>query len=175
MLLFYGKIKYLTFDPCRPRWSNGDEFVQFTTKKGRDLFKARKPPLMVASKKWSGLLPADFRFQWRNNWMAERVSKEAHLIWQLWHKAVAVNLWRGQMSTDIDTTCPTCDEHCKESVIHRFGSCDLAQSIWKFSAKIINKLGTHQSPLVLGRGELPWNLPQMRQAIFADRLPRKFR
>jgi hypothetical protein len=56
----------------------------------------------------------------------DKARKEAMLIWQLWHKVVAVNMWRGCISTQVNQLCPMCDSGEKETVLHRFWSCEAA-------------------------------------------------
>lgn len=51
----------------------------------------RHPPLMMTRDKLQLLLPLNFKFKWNNVWDPK---KEARFLWQLWHEAVAVNLWR---------------------------------------------------------------------------------
>jgi hypothetical protein len=35
--------------------------------------------------------PPKFNFAWEDNWESIRTWKETMLVWQLWHKVVAVN------------------------------------------------------------------------------------
>lgn len=44
------------------------------------------------------------------------------LTWQVWHKMIAVNLWRGHISDTIDITCPVCDTGDEESALRSFGA-----------------------------------------------------
>ena len=62
-----------------------------------------------ATKKWKFILLNNFQFQWADTWEPSRARKEATLIWQLWHKAIAVNAWRGRISPDINQMCLMCD------------------------------------------------------------------
>jgi hypothetical protein len=52
----------------------------------------------LAQKKWHLLLPPKFKFEWTENWDWKRARKETMLVWQLWYKVVAVNVWRGRIS-----------------------------------------------------------------------------
>lgn len=115
VLMYYGKIKELIFDPQRIRWPNQKPFLQYTTKMGREILAKKHPLLQLAQSKWQGVLNVNYKFSWNNTWDAERVSKEGRLIWQLWHKAVAVNTWRSKIANSIDITCPVCRNGQEES------------------------------------------------------------
>lgn len=82
------------------------------------------------TRKWQGVLPQDFRLKWRTVWTKERISKEAGLLWLVWHRAVAVNHWRGRFNNTVDIRCPVCPRRSEESVLHRFWECCSAQRAW---------------------------------------------
>ena len=94
--------------------------MSYNTKLGYDLLRKNKLPLYLAQDKWPNVLPPNFEFNWTNVWTSERASKEAFLMWQICHKGVAVNEWRGRISIHADKTCSTCDNEMKELVAHRF-------------------------------------------------------
>lgn len=85
-LLYFGKVRDLSFDPFRVQWNGDINFFQYTTKIGRQLLSDRHPPIQLAVSKWYGILDENFRFNWRNIWDPQRVNKEAMLIWQVWHR-----------------------------------------------------------------------------------------
>ena len=88
---FYGKVASLGWDPDRWRWADGDHFLDYTTKAGRDSIANRSPDITRAGDKWQGYLPGNYRFFWSQVWDPLRSGKEAVFIWSIWHKAVAVN------------------------------------------------------------------------------------
>lgn len=49
-----------------------------------------------------------FKFQMGNVWDNMRIKKEGAFIWVIWHKAIAVNLWRARLITDVDDKCHMC-------------------------------------------------------------------
>lgn len=87
------------------------------------------------------------------------------MIWQIWHKAVAVNQWRQRASPDVDVRCEVCDLGAVESVLHRFWECPQAEDAWNFATRILNAVDNPS--------EAPWTRPRMKSAIFAARMPRK--
>jgi hypothetical protein len=159
ILFYYGKIRELTWDPAKLKWPEGVEFLHYSTKLGRKLLQQRQPPLQLLRRKWSEALPGDFRFQWSTVWDHER---------QIWHKAVAVNVWRGKISQRINVSCPMCGASQSETVLHRFWECDSSQQIW-YS---INCLLKH---LAAPAADVVWDMPDWKQTIFAQRPPRKFK
>ena len=61
-------------------------------------------------------------------------------MWMIWHKAVAVNAWRGAISQEVDQSCPVCLRGIRETVMHGFWECLAAQKAWKWCEEIINHL-----------------------------------
>ena len=41
------------------------------------------------------MLLQSYKLRWKNAWDKERTCKEVGLIWMIWHKVVAVDVWRG--------------------------------------------------------------------------------
>ena len=56
----------------------------------------------------------------------------------IWHKAVAVNVWRGAISQEIDQSCSVCLRGIRETVMHRFCECWATQRAWRWCEVIIN-------------------------------------
>jgi hypothetical protein len=77
----------------------------------------------VIEKKWLGVLPLDFKLRWNNVWDKEQVSKEAWLIWMIWHIVVVVNEWRGIANPMIPQGCLDCRDGSVETALHRFWEC----------------------------------------------------
>jgi hypothetical protein len=168
IFLYYGKVRDLCWDPDRLQWPDRVKFMSYSTKLGRKILRMKHPPLQLATKKWSQTLPADFRFRWNSIWDHERQKKEAFLMWQMWHKAVAVNIWHGKISRNIDTSCSVCGSGQEETVLHRFWDCDSSQQVWYSVTCLLNHLATPNLAI-------DWSLPDWKQTIFAKRPPRKFR
>lgn len=114
------------------------------------------------------MLPNDFRLRWRTVWMKDRISKEAGLLWLVWHRAVAVNFWRGRYDATVDISCAVCTGRPDESVLHRFWGCVSAQRAWEWAMHILNTL-------VHGKeAEGPWQMVTWKNGIFSCEIPRKF-
>jgi hypothetical protein len=111
----------------------------------------RRQPLDLVTTKWSLILPPNFSINWSEVWDPERARKEVSLLWQLWHKAIAVNVWRGKISRSIDRTCPMCSTGAEESVVHRFWACDHSQQFWLFTTRLLNRLSSPFSSLSWSR------------------------
>jgi hypothetical protein len=168
ILLYYGKTRNLDWDPTRWKWPGSIDFMKYSTKMGRELLRKRHPPLQLAQHKWQPILPVDFRFRWTNVWDHERQRKEAYLLWQVWHRAVAINTWRGKISINIDKSCVVCQQGVEETVLHRFWTCQGSQTVWTYVTRLLNYLAfPDQAP--------SWTIPDWKQAIFAKRPPRRFR
>jgi hypothetical protein len=168
ILLFYGRVKDLEWDPGRIVWSSMKPFMSYSTRMGREFLRKRKPVVPVAQKKWSNVLQPTFQFKWANTWDPERAGKEAGFIWQIWHRAVAVNEWRGRISIRINHSCPVCNSGVVESVLHRFWDCTHAKDAWTFTFKVLKILSNDQ--------RLPGPFtPDMKQVLFTHRMPQRFR
>jgi hypothetical protein len=81
-----------------------------------------------------------------------RCRKETIFLWSVIHKVVAVNEWHGQISVDIDKSCPHGSPLSVELMEHVFFNCPLAQHVWRYATNIIyqlfakrGNLGPHKS------------------------------
>jgi hypothetical protein len=157
----------LDWDPARLQWPKNKQFMHYTTQLGRNLLCKRQPPLTLATSKWPNTLPATHKFKWNQVWNPERAKTEAGFIWQLWHKAVALNAWRGRFSPEVDTTCPVCQTGAVEDTIHRFWFCQSSQETWRYVTLILNRIA-------VPRGSLTWSMLDWKQSIFSSRPPRRF-
>jgi hypothetical protein len=88
------------------------------------------------------------------------------LLWQVYHQAVAVNVWRGQISSLIDQSCPLCEVPEAETVFHRFWRCPFSQQLWSFSIALLGYLGKLPADQM-------WP-PDWTQSIFASFVPSCF-
>ena len=129
---YYGPISKLVWDPGRLHWPEAKDFMKFTSNQGRELLWRQASIPNVVEKKWVGVLPTNYKLRWNNIWDIERVRKEAGLMWMIWHKVVAVNMWRGVVSPEIDQNCPVCLRGIRETIMHRFWECPAAQRAWKW-------------------------------------------
>jgi hypothetical protein len=114
------------------------------------------------------VLPLDFRLKWKTVWAKNRTPKEAGLLWLAWHRAVAVNVWRGRINRNLDQSCPVCPRRSDESVLHRFWECFSTQRAWQWGIHIMNTLITSRA----AKG--PWRMLTWKQGIFSEKIPRKF-
>jgi hypothetical protein len=96
----------------------------------------------------------------------ERAKKEATLIWQLWHKVVAVNVWRGKISDAFVRTCPMYDLDANESILYRIWSCACSQKVWQYTPALLKLFASASVPL---------EMPDWKQALFAHDPLRKFK
>lgn len=110
----------------------------------------------------------DFRLKWKTVWTKDRTNKEAGLLWLIWHRAVAVNHWRGRIDRGIDIRCPVCPRRSEESVLHRFWEYHSAQRAWQWAIHIMNALISGKD------AQGPWQPLTWKQGIFSDSIPRKF-
>lgn len=93
MLLYYGRIDKLDWDPDRLEWPVDERkkptpLMSFTSKLGREILKKKIVVPNPVTRKWSGVLPQAFRLRWLTVWAKERVRKEAGLLWLISHRAV---------------------------------------------------------------------------------------
>ena len=121
---FYGKMATMGWDPDRWRCADGDQFLNYTTKQGREILSSRDPGIPCVAEKWQGYLPANYRFYWSQVWDPLRAGKEATFMWSIWHKVVAVNEWRAKIApASISKQCPFCLPNTSESIKHKFWDC----------------------------------------------------
>lgn len=83
--------------------------MEYTTKMGRLLLRRHHKVPLVVEKKWRGILPQSYKLRWATIWDAERAKNEGGLLWAIWHRAVAVNEWRGKISSNICQDCTVCN------------------------------------------------------------------
>lgn len=171
ILLYYGLIDKLEWDPHKLQWATEAQPVQlmeYSSKLGRDLLKQKHVVHNPVTRKWGGVLPDDFQLKWKTVWLKDRTRKEAGLLWLIWHRAVAVNHWRERIDGNVDIRCLVCPRRSEESVLHRFWECLSVQRAWQWAIHVMNAL-------VEGRdAQGPWQMLTWRQGIFSNRIPRKF-
>jgi hypothetical protein len=138
--LFYGKVRELHWDPGRLLWPKGKPFMEYTTQLGRKLLRDKRVIPDIPRLRWSDTLPSSFVFPWKANWAPERASKESGLIWQVWHKALAVNTWCAKITPQVDTDCFVCTSRLPENIPHRFWDCTQAQVAWQFTHVILKRM-----------------------------------
>jgi hypothetical protein len=56
--------------------------------------------------------------------------KDVSFLWTLCHKAMAVNLLRAQVGSEIEDNCTMCDPRTPEAPMNRFYECPRAQLAW---------------------------------------------
>jgi hypothetical protein len=141
---FYRRSDRLLWDPDRYQWDAATPFMSYSAELGRKILKRRHIVPDVILTKWEGVLPLDYKLSWDNTWDRERVRKEAGLIWLTWHRAVAVNEWRGRINIMIPQACRVCDNGTTESVLHRFWECTSAKQAWAWGMHILQTVLQHQ-------------------------------
>lgn len=126
LLFYYGRLDWLNWDPKRLQWPGkqaATPFMDYNVKLVRDLLREKHIIPNPVERKWQGILPFSHQFKWNTVWAKPRIPKEAGLLWLVWHRAVAVNVWKGRIDNGIDTGCPICPRRSEESVLHRFWEC----------------------------------------------------
>jgi hypothetical protein len=134
ILLCYGQVDTLQWDPARIQWPCGDSttpFMSYSASLGRKLLQKKHVIPDLVERKWQGILPLNFRLRWKSVWAKKRTPKEAGLLWLIWHRSVAINVWRARINRNLDRSCPVCPKRSEESVLHRFWECHLAQRAWR--------------------------------------------
>jgi hypothetical protein len=71
--------------------------MAYCTQMGCELLQNQRLIPQIHKLQWHGTLLSTFTFPWKDNWKSERASKEAGLISQIWHCAMAVNEWRATL------------------------------------------------------------------------------
>lgn len=171
---FYGRTDCLEWDLGRLKWpdpqdaTKDTDLLGFSSRLGRKLLKKRIVVNNPVTRTWQGVLYQGFRLKWKTVWERDRTSKEADLLWLVWHRAVAVNQWRSRIHNAIDIPCPLCPRRPDESVLHQFWECISARRAWQWAVHIMNSLITGRD----ARG--PWQMLTWKQGIFLDSIPRKF-
>ena len=138
--LYYRLISKLEWDPGRMYWPEAKEFMKYSSKQGKELLQRQARIPNVVERKWPRVLLANYKLRWNNVWDTERIRKEAGLMWMICHKAVAVNVWRGAISQEIDQSYPVCLRGIKETVMHWFWECSTTQRAWRWCEVIINHM-----------------------------------
>lgn len=142
-LLFYRRLDCLRWDPRRLQWPRKEgtiPFMEYNVKLGRELLQDKHEIPNPMERKWQGILPMSQRLRWNTVWAKPCAPKESGLLWLVWHRAVAVNAWRGRIDGSINTNCPMCTRPTIESVLHRFWECPLARLVWQWGTHILNTL-----------------------------------
>ena len=125
--LYYGMVSKFEWDPSCMHWLESKEFMKYTSNQGRELLRGQTRIPNVVKKKWNGMLPTTYKLRWSNIWDSLRIRKEVGLMWMIWHKAVAVNVWRGVISEQVDQSCSICLRGIRETILHRFWECSATQ------------------------------------------------
>ena len=87
-------------------------------------------------------LLGNFRFRWTSIWNHEHQKKEVELMWQIWNKAVVVNMWYGRIAPNIDVSCIVCGFDNDDTILYRFWDYDSSQQVWHFVTRLLKHLAT---------------------------------
>jgi hypothetical protein len=138
----------LSWDLDRFQWPSRESttpFMSFSANLGRKLLQKKHIIPNLVERKWQGVLPLTFTLRWKSVWTKKRTPKEAGLLWLTWHRAVAVNKWRGRINRAIDLGCHVCPRRSEESVLHRFWECVSTQRASQWGIHLMNTLITNRS------------------------------
>lgn len=91
-------------------------------------------------------------------------------MWRLWHRAVEVNAWRSVINVDVVQDCVVCRSGARETALHCFWECKVAQQAWAWGVQIIQALADGPR-----RTRRRWAPVNWKQGIFSYRVPRRFR
>lgn len=154
---FYGPIRsFVLKTECR-----------FSPKRARGWVTNLELPVSLHTTKWHHVLTTEALVKWGNIWHTQRNKKESAFIWSIWHKAIAVNDWRGKYALNINNTCVFC-LGVVETILHCFWECPRVQRTWAWCLDIIHALQQKQNRQPT-RSTLTW-----AHCVFARRLPRHF-
>jgi hypothetical protein len=95
-------------------------------------------------------------------WNKDRVWKEVNLVWQMFHKALAMNVWKNQISVNPLDQCPVRKEGTPKTIVHCFWSSQSVQQVWIFMLELL-KLAANQ-----GRNPLGIISIQLQQVVFGE-------
>jgi hypothetical protein len=137
VFMFYGRSDRLEWDPDRYQWDASTPFMNYTPALGRLILKRKHKIPDVVNTKWQGVLPENYKLRWENVWDSERIWKEVGLIWLTWHRAVAINEWRGQINYATPQGCLVCLTGDMESILQRFWKCKSAKATWAWDIHIL--------------------------------------
>jgi hypothetical protein len=106
LLLFYGALRDLSFDPGQWKWDGQVDFMKYSAILGRKLV---NPTCELTRNVPQQVLPQKFQFIDSSGGKKElRRRKRAGFIWSVWHQAaLAVNTWRAKVNQGIPTDCPS--------------------------------------------------------------------
>lgn len=109
------------------------------------------------------VLPTSFQPDWKKLWAAYKSQKESGFLWTVYHKAIAVNVWRKQICPRISDDCDTCPSEIPEIVLHCLVECP----------KACLKLRTDGAVLVLAGSEAPATVLNWQQCLEGQQLARR--
>jgi hypothetical protein len=84
ILLFYGKLDSLSWDPDRFIWEFRNKripFLDFTVGLGWSLLNQKHVIPNPIERKWQGVFPLTFWLRWKIVWAKQWTSNEASLLW----------------------------------------------------------------------------------------------
>ena len=70
---------------------------------------------------------------------AREGEKEGGFIGSLWHRAIAVNVWRAKIAA-VNTNCKCCEERIPKPLTHRFYECRISRRAWNFCFSVIHRM-----------------------------------
>lgn len=135
VLVFYGRIATLTWDPSRFQWGSptGGHSSHVVLSQVRQKSPSEQPR---DPQSWSkevvgrslGWVPLALEHR-----VGESQNLQVGLLWLLWHYAIAVNMWRGRINHTLAIQCSVCPRRVDESVLHRLWKCPSAQRAWQWA------------------------------------------
>ncbi|KAG0595756.1 hypothetical protein M758_UG194400 [Ceratodon purpureus] len=166
--LYVAPTAKLEFDRNRWLWPDGSKLLTYSARQGRHFLDSRTTLNPTIAAKWGpALVPARFRPDWKETWTSVRPRKESVFIWSIFHKAVAVNVWRHRASAAISVICHVCPRGGVESLFHRFYECPRVFNLWGYAQFIFLR--------IRGTGAGPFPRLHWRTCVFGIPLPRTFR
>nr|PNR27762.1 hypothetical protein PHYPA_029914 [Physcomitrium patens] len=97
------------------------------------------------------ILSRNFKLKWRNVSDSKRITKEAGLLWLIWHRAISVNAWQGLIDGQVDQSCAVCLTDIREMILHCFWECLTVQRAWKHGIQILPKITPQPNTSLHGR------------------------
>jgi hypothetical protein len=108
-----------------------------------------------------------FRPQWHEAWHKHRPKKKVGFLWSVYHAAVVINTWRGQISVAIPIRCLSFLEGLDETMLHRFHHCSKTRTAWIFSLTMLY-MALDIAPI-----NGIWQFLIWQQCVMGTKLPRK--
>jgi len=143
--------------------------MNYNAREGKKLLNSRETLSRNVSEKWNQIFSPNFKLKWQDVGVKKRSKKEVGFFWSLWHKALAINIWREKINHKIQVDCSSCEHGTLETIMHRFWQCTKTKTTWEQTFSFLYSL---KSPIDVS---LAWRPLSLEQYMSNKKLPSKFR